>query len=286
MKREIYDEDHEAFRASVKEFLDREVVPHLDEYAARPRAAARVLAGRRQAGLPRPRDPRAVRRLRGRRLPLQRGAHRGARQGQHDPAELRRHPRRHRRALPRAPHQRRAEGALAAAVLHRRAAHRDRHDRARRRLRPRQPEDHRRPRRRRLDHQRLQDLHHQRRQRRPGRGRRAHQPGEEGQGHLALRRRHHARRLLRRPGARQGRPGRVRHRRAVLRGRPRQQRRPDRPARHRLHLDDAVPAAGAPRLGDHQPRPRRADPRGDDPVRQGAQGLRPADRQLPAQRRS
>ena len=65
------------------------------------------------------------------------------------------------------------------------------------------------------------------------------------------------------PGARQGRPGRVRHRRAGLRGRPGQQRRPDRRARHRLHLDDAVPAAGAARLGDHQPRPRRADPRGD-----------------------
>ena len=33
MKRTIYDEDHEAFRASVKEFLDREVVPHLEDYA-------------------------------------------------------------------------------------------------------------------------------------------------------------------------------------------------------------------------------------------------------------
>ena len=33
MKREIYDEDHEAFRSSVKEFLDRQVVPHLDAYA-------------------------------------------------------------------------------------------------------------------------------------------------------------------------------------------------------------------------------------------------------------
>ncbi len=33
MKREIYNEDHEAFRASVKEFLDREVVPNLDTYA-------------------------------------------------------------------------------------------------------------------------------------------------------------------------------------------------------------------------------------------------------------
>ena len=34
MKRTIYDEDHEAFRASVAEFLQREVVPHLDEHAA------------------------------------------------------------------------------------------------------------------------------------------------------------------------------------------------------------------------------------------------------------
>ena len=34
MKRTIYDEDHEAFRSSVKEFLDREVVPHLEEHVA------------------------------------------------------------------------------------------------------------------------------------------------------------------------------------------------------------------------------------------------------------
>ncbi len=33
MRRRIYDDDHEAFRSSVKEFLDREVVPHLDEHA-------------------------------------------------------------------------------------------------------------------------------------------------------------------------------------------------------------------------------------------------------------
>jgi alkylation response protein AidB-like acyl-CoA dehydrogenase len=32
MKREIYDEDHEAFRASVREFLDRSVKPHLEEH--------------------------------------------------------------------------------------------------------------------------------------------------------------------------------------------------------------------------------------------------------------
>ena len=33
MTRAIYDEDHEAFRSSVKEFLDREVVPNLESYA-------------------------------------------------------------------------------------------------------------------------------------------------------------------------------------------------------------------------------------------------------------
>ncbi|WP_028474132.1 acyl-CoA dehydrogenase family protein [Nocardioides alkalitolerans] len=32
MKREIYDEDHEAFRGSVREFLAREVEPHLESY--------------------------------------------------------------------------------------------------------------------------------------------------------------------------------------------------------------------------------------------------------------
>jgi long-chain-acyl-CoA dehydrogenase len=34
MKRAIYDDDHEAFRGSVKEFLDREVRPHLEEHVA------------------------------------------------------------------------------------------------------------------------------------------------------------------------------------------------------------------------------------------------------------
>ncbi len=34
MKREIYDEDHEAFRTSVKEFVDRSVLPHSEEHIA------------------------------------------------------------------------------------------------------------------------------------------------------------------------------------------------------------------------------------------------------------
>jgi alkylation response protein AidB-like acyl-CoA dehydrogenase len=34
MKRTIYDADHEAFRESVREFLDRDVKPHVEEHAA------------------------------------------------------------------------------------------------------------------------------------------------------------------------------------------------------------------------------------------------------------
>src|SRR4051795_12203709 len=33
MKRSIYDEDHEAFRSSVREFLERSVVPHVEQHA-------------------------------------------------------------------------------------------------------------------------------------------------------------------------------------------------------------------------------------------------------------
>ncbi|MDI6912463.1 acyl-CoA dehydrogenase family protein [Nocardioides sp.] len=34
MKRRIYDQDHEAFRASVREFLERSVLPHVEQHAA------------------------------------------------------------------------------------------------------------------------------------------------------------------------------------------------------------------------------------------------------------
>ena len=33
MKRDIYDEDHEAFRASAREFLERSVIPHVEQHA-------------------------------------------------------------------------------------------------------------------------------------------------------------------------------------------------------------------------------------------------------------
>ncbi|PVG81160.1 acyl-CoA dehydrogenase [Nocardioides gansuensis] len=34
MRRRVYDEDHEAFRASIRQFLDRSVVPHVEQHAA------------------------------------------------------------------------------------------------------------------------------------------------------------------------------------------------------------------------------------------------------------
>ena len=287
MTRDIYDEDHEAFRASVKEFLDREVVPHLDEYAEGHGLSREFwLAAGKQGFL-------------GLEIPEQYG---GSEAGDYRfNAVLTEELAKVNMTLPScvgihadivAPYlvhlttDEQKERWLPEVLL-RRAAHRDRHDRARRRLRPGQPQDHRGPRRRRLDHQRLQDLHHQRRQRRPGGGRRPHQPGEEGQGHLAS--------SASTPRSTGFSVGRVLDKVGQ-----------DESDTAELAFEDVRVSnadligpldtgfismmqflpAGAPRLGGHQPRPRRADPRGDHPVRQGPQGVRPADRQLPAQRRS
>ena len=162
MKRTIYEEDHEAFRSSVREFLDRQVKPHLEEYvAAKSMPREFWLEAGKQGFL-------------GLEIPDQYGG------SEADDyrfnavlteelakvnmalAVVRGHPRRHRGAVPGPPHQRRAEAALAARVLLGRDPHRDRHDRAVRRLGPGCAEDHRRQGRRQLGHQRVQDLHHQR----------------------------------------------------------------------------------------------------------------------------
>ncbi len=108
-------------------------------------------------------------------------------------------------------------------------------------------------------------------------------PEKKATRHHALRRRDGQGGLQPRPQARQGRPGRVRHRRDVLRGPALHRRRHHRRARQRLHPHDAEPAAGAARLRDLEPRARPADPRGDAAVRQGPQGVRPGRRLLPAQ---
>ena len=75
----------------------------------------------------------------------------------------------------------------------------------------------------------------------------------------------------------------VRHRRAVLHRRAGAGRERHRRGRPRLHRHDGAAAPGAGRRGGVQHRPRPADPARDDRLREAAAGLRPADRRLPAQ---
>ena len=49
MKREIYDEDHEAFRSSVREFLERSVIPNVEQHAIEPRGGFIPLSHRCEA---------------------------------------------------------------------------------------------------------------------------------------------------------------------------------------------------------------------------------------------
>ena len=115
---------------------------------------------------------------------------------------------------------------------------------------------------RRLDHQRVQDLHHQRPPVRPRRRGRPHRPDQGRQGHLALHARGGRRGLQQGQAARQGGSAGVRHRRAVLRERAGARR--DRllgERGHGLHLDDAEAPAGAARQRHRQRRARRRSSR-------------------------
>ena len=182
MKRTIYDEDHEAFRESVKEFLDRQVVPHLEEHAeahALPREFW-IEAGK-QGFL-------------GLEVPEQYG---GSEAGDYRfNAVLTEELAKVNMTLPScvgihgdivAPYlvhlttdeqkerwlPRFCTGELLTAIGMTEPS---------RRLRPRRAEDHGGQGRRRLGDQRLQDLHHQRLLRRPRRGRRAHRPEKKARG--------------------------------------------------------------------------------------------------------
>ena len=81
--------------------------------------------------------------------------------------------------------------------------------------------------------------------------------------HLAVRHRGGHGGLHPRSQARQGRSGRVRHGRALLRERPGARQQPHRRAQPGLHPHDELAAAGAPIQRDRQRRPGRADPRRD-----------------------
>ena len=242
MKRMIYDEDHEAFRGSVREFLDREVRPHLEEHLA-DKSLGRdfwTAAGKQGfLGLEVPEEygGAGAGDYRFNAVLLEELSHVNAALsscvGIHADivapylVELTTEEQRG-RWLPGV-----ASGELLTAIGMTEPSGGS--DLA-------ALQDHRRQGRRQLDHQRVQDVHHQRLLRRPRRGRGPHRAGEEGPRHHAVRRRHHRRGLLARPQARQGRAGGVRHRRAVLRERPGQRRRHRRRARQRLHPHDGEPA--------------------------------------------
>ena len=174
MKRTIYDSDHEAFRASVKEFLDRRSSRTSRSTSTRKRC--RGTSGSRPAS----------RASSGLEVPEEYG---GSEAGDYRfNAVLTEELAKVNMALPScvgihadivAPYlvhltteeqkKRWLPGFCSGELL---TAIGD--DRAQRRLRPRQPQDHRRQGRRRLGHQRVQDVHHQRLLRRPGGGRGAH----------------------------------------------------------------------------------------------------------------
>ena len=176
-----------------------------------------------------------------------------------------------------------AEAALAAGPGLRRADLGDRDDRARRGQRPAGHPDHRGRQGRPLRAQRLQDVHQQRDHLRPGHRRGPHRPRRRTPGHQPAggRARHGGLRAGPQPG--EDRPQGAGHRRAVLRQRRGAEGEPARRGGLRLHLADAQPASGADL--DRRDRGRRDRARAG-PVallRQGARGVREADRQVPAQ---
>ena len=133
MPRNVYGPDHEAFRESAREFVDRSLKPRAEDFI-KDKAIGREIW--LEAG---------AQGLLGLEVPEQYG---GSEAGdyrfnavlaeelvevQRRGVLLLRHPRRRRGAVPRRPQHRGAEAALAARVLLRRAGHRDRDDRAQRR---------------------------------------------------------------------------------------------------------------------------------------------------------
>ena len=145
MPRNVYGPDHEAFRETAREFVDRSLKPRAEDFI-KDKAIDREIWI--EAGQARPARARGARAVRRRRRRATTGSTRCW------PRSCPGSVRRSRRAsastptscapyLVRADH-RGAEAALAARVLHRRARHRDRDDRARRRIGPGRAEDHRR----------------------------------------------------------------------------------------------------------------------------------------------
>ena len=280
MRRELLTDEHEQFRESFSRWLAAEVVPHHGEWEADGIVPRRRVRRRRRARLPRHGRPRGVRRRWRRRLPLQPRDHRGGAGGRRVGLGPRSHAaQRHLPAVLPALLHRRATSALAAGHRVGRAHHGDRHDRAGHRVGPRVDVDDGDPRRRPLRRERLEDLHHQRHQRRPRHHRGQDRSDAAAQGDEPARARAGHGRVRTGSQPRQDRHARAGHRRAVLRRRAGAGGQPARAPRAQgfAQLVANLPAGAAvDRRGRRGRGPGRA--RLDARLRQGAHGLRPADR--------
>ena len=141
--------------------------------------------------------------------------------------------------------RRRAKGPVAARHLLGRAGHRHRHDRAGHRVRPGLDDDDRPAGRRRLRGERVQDLHHQRHQRRPRHHRGQDRPDPAPPRHVAARAGAGHGGLRAGPQPRQDRDARPGHGRAVLHRRARPGGQPPRRGGPGVQLPGHQPAPGA-----------------------------------------
>ncbi len=235
------------FRDSFRRFLDKEIVPRTEEFERDGIMDRALFAKAGEAGflgmeVPEEYGGGGVKDFRYNTVIIEECAetcHRRQRPRHHAPQ-------RHLPAVLPPPVQRGAEAALAARHLLRRADHGRGHDRAGHRLRPRLDDHHRHPGRRRLHRQRLQDVHHQRHQRRPRDHSGEDRSDPEAQGHVAHdhRARHGGLRAGPQPG--EDRPPLPGHRGAVLHRRAGAGREPARSSRGRgLPLPRHEPAPGA-----------------------------------------
>ena len=163
--RSAYNEDHEAFRQSVRQFLQKEVAPNAKQWQEDGIVPKSIWPKAGAVGMLCPTVPEEYGGL-GLDFGLQRHRRRGKRLlwrcRDRFLAAIG-----HRLQLHHVLRQRGAEEALAPSLGLGRNDHRHRHDRTRHRQRPSGDEGHRQERRQSLCHQRQQNLHHQRPERRP-----------------------------------------------------------------------------------------------------------------------
>ena len=187
MRRRLYDDDHEAFRAAVRTFVDKEILPHVDAWSAAGIVPRELFTAAGRQGFLGMDVPEEYGGGGVARLPVQRRPHRGAAAHAATPA--------------------RAWGSACTTTSACRTSSAYCTEEQKQRWLPgivsgelitaigmTEPgigsdlasmSHHRDPRRRPLRRQRGQDVHHQRHQRRPGDHRGEDRPGAEAQGHVA-----------------------------------------------------------------------------------------------------